>query len=623
IQRRYLETFLDGFSETPKHGPSFNSVSLVDGRPMVDLDRIYAYAWDARPYPQFPHDTETWSDGDNWFTGHWLNGRASATALDATISAMAADFGHAPIDVNDVRGLVAGLVVDRVMSLREAMQPLELATFLDFFEAGDRIRAIHRDALQMAGALTLVTRETAVESKPDAPLIVRTRAQETELPERAKIAYISRDGSYASEVAEAQYGLGQSQRVSQATLAVMLEAGEASRIAESWMRETWKSRDRATVSLPPSRIAVEPGDAIFTDAGLGGVQLRVTDVSDGTAREVQARATDPTIYTAPAGRARAVALPDRPIIANPNCIFLDLPLLSSTQNEAAGFLAVSQTPWPGAMAVLRSPTGVGYARVATAIVPAITGLLKTELKQGPVGRLDHANSFDVELAGGSLSSASTDVLLNGANAAAVETGDGSWEVIQFEQAELIGPRRYRLSRLLRGQLGTDVDQVAFVPVGARFVLIDQRLVQLDLAYDDVLRPMSWRVVKSGRSFGETTPKQTEHAFAGRGLRPLSPVHVRGTALPEGRLISWVRRTRIDGDNWEAVEVPLGEETEAYEVDILVGGTVVRSFTTNVPSLVYPAADIVNDFGTASAAVAVRVYQTSTRVGRGGMAEAVV
>ena len=33
-------------------------------------------------------------------------------------------------------------------------------------------------------------------------------------------------------------------------------------------------------------------------------------------------------------------------------------------------------------------------------------------------------------------------------------------------------------------------------------------------------------------------------------------------------ISWIRRTRSGGDNWELPEVPLGEESESYEVDIL-------------------------------------------------------
>ncbi len=36
----------------------------------------------------------------------------------------------------------------------------------------------------------------------------------------------------------------------------------------------------------------------------------------------------------------------------------------------------------------------------------------------------------------------------------------------------------------------------------------------------------------------------------------------------GVTIRWIRRTRADGDSWTG-EVPLGEDSERYEVDILV------------------------------------------------------
>jgi lipoprotein-releasing system ATP-binding protein len=38
---------------------------------------------------------EVWSDGGNWRTGHWLNGRLEAAPLDALIAAILADFGLA------------------------------------------------------------------------------------------------------------------------------------------------------------------------------------------------------------------------------------------------------------------------------------------------------------------------------------------------------------------------------------------------------------------------------------------------------------------------------------------------------------------------------------------------
>ena len=65
-------------------------------------------------------------------------------------------------------------------------------------------------------------------------------------------------------------------------------------------------------------------------------------------------------------------------------------------------------------------------------------------------------------------------MLGGANAAALRSpAGGDWEVVQFQGAELVAPREYRLSGVLRGQAGTDaVDARAVWPAGTDFVLLD-------------------------------------------------------------------------------------------------------------------------------------------------------
>ena len=64
---------------------SQNPQSTVYSGRMVELSKIHAYTWDARPYPAFPYDLEAWSDGANWFLGHWLNGRMAGGPLQAVI----------------------------------------------------------------------------------------------------------------------------------------------------------------------------------------------------------------------------------------------------------------------------------------------------------------------------------------------------------------------------------------------------------------------------------------------------------------------------------------------------------------------------------------------------------
>ena len=79
---------------------------------------------------------------------------------------------------------------------------------------------------------------------------------------------------------------------------------------------------------------------------------------------------------------------------------------------------------------------------------------------------------------------------------------------------------------------------------------------------------------------------------------------------------WIRRTRIGGDSWGITDVPLGEEQEAYEVDIMSGNTVKRTLTSTAPTLTYSAADQTTDFGSPPSSLTIRVHQLSEIFGRG-------
>ncbi len=95
------------------------------------------------------------------------------------------------------------------------------------------------------------------------------------------------------------------------------------------------------------------------------------------------------------------------------------------------------------------------------------------------------------------------------------------------------------------------------------------------------------------------------------------------AATPGSCCPWIRRTRLDGDSWEADEVPLAEAAERYEVDILDGTTVRRVLQSSTTQVLYPSADEIEDFGAPLAAISLRVVQMSALVGRGYPAEAVV
>jgi hypothetical protein len=198
------------------------------------------------------------------------------------------------------------------------------------------------------------------------------------------------------------------------------------------------------------------------------------------------------------------------------------------------------------------------------------------------------------------------------------------EVIQWRTATLNGDGTYTLSGLLRGRKGSE-GQTGGHAIGDRFVLIDSaawRRLSADSAELNTTRYYKGITI-GGRI--EDTPTQN-FINTSRGKKPYAPTHVTGERDgSENLTIAWIRRTRLSAEWLDYVEeVSLGEISEAYEVDIILGGSVVRTIDSlSSPSAGYSAADQTSDSITPGDPVTVRVYQLSSVVDRGYPAEATV
>lgn len=622
MQRRYLQALIEAFDPSHPGGlAGINPISDIYGTPMVDPARTHVYAWDARPHPAFPADTGTWGDGDNWQRGHWITGRIASAPVGDLVKRILDDAGFARYEASTLTGIVPGYTIDRLMAPREALQPLELAFFFDAVESGEKIIFRPRGS---GSQVVELSADDLVEDRPNAGLLRLTRGQETELPGSAKIIYASAANEYRQAVVEARRLAGASGRVAQADLALVLEAEQAAAIADAWLFESWVARERASFILPPSKMALEPSDVVrIADKGRSRL-LRVTDVADRGAREIEALSIDPALYSLVEGPARAARTAPPAPSGQPLGFFLDLPLLRGDEPEHAGYFVASQSPWPGGVALFRSPTDTGFSLESVAAASAVTGELLDALPPGPVGRFDRGNRVRVQLDHGELALAEELQLLGGVNTAAIRNADGEWELLQFQSATLVGTGTYELSGLLRGQAGSEGAMYADVLSGAPFVLITQALARVDLLPGEIGLAFNWRFGPANRDLGDPSYVLQQHAFRGVGLRPLSPVHLRGKRNESGDLeLSWVRRTRIGGDSWEASEVPLAEGDERYEIDILDGSTVRRTLVATTPAATYSAAQQTEDFDSLPSAIMVRAYQLSSVWGRGAPCTAFV
>lgn len=165
-----------------------------------------------------------------------------------------------------------------------------------------------------------------------------------------------------------------------------------------------------------------------------------------------------------------------------------------------------------------------------------------------------------------------------------------------------------------------------VAAGARFVLLNGAVRETGLTAEQRGLALNWRYGPASRTIDDFTYQTAVVTARGVSLRPLSVAHVRLSRnyASNDLSLSWVRRTRIGGDSWEQSEVPLAEDSERYEVEILSGAVVKRIFSTTAPSLVYTSAQQIEDFGVAPALpLSVAIYQISTVFGRGSAREEVL
>ncbi len=624
MQRAYLQAFHDAFDPaSPDAVAGLNPVSSIYGSRMLDLSRMHVYCWDARPYPAFPNRTRTWGDGPNYALGHWISGRIASVSLGALLQRILDDYGFYASDAHAVSGMVPGFVIDRIMSARDAIQPLELAYFFDSLESEGRI--VFRQRAGTTNGLTLSSADL-VETRADAALAHITRAQETDLPAAAKVAYISSAGAYPQAIAEARRIGGASHRVSTATLPLVLDASSASAIADTWLFESWAAREKATFTLPPSQLALEPGDIVTLQSGDRSYLLRITEVGEHGARDIHALSIDPSVYG-------VVPISDRPDNPEPStpagkplALFLDIPPLTDDTSDSAGYVAGAQSPWPGTLAVWRSPELSGFSLKALLPTPAITGVTVNALPTGPVWRLDHTNTLLVDIDSGTLESITRLQMLGGENLTAVERTPDHWELLQFESATLVGTGRYALTNLLRGQRGTEPAPGTIIPAGARFVLLDGSVIPVTMSADDIAQPFNWKVGPASRDIGDSSYLSVTHAFRGQGLLPWSPVQLRGTRNAIGDLtVTWLRRTRTNGDSWLPEEIPLVEDSESYRIDILASSApnaaTVRTITATSATTTYTAAQQTTDLGAPSPAITLRISQLSRILGPGTPATA--
>ncbi len=391
-------------------------------------------------------------------------------------------------------------------------------------------------------------------------------------PMDVRVYFIDRTRDFQVGMVSAQDRLEQTAFALDIRAPVVMGGAQAKALADRLLSQAQASQNTIEFNLSPARLDVEAGDIVELPGLEGG--WKVDAIARGEHQKVFARTVN-VLNTAEVSGYEPGPLPAVSWAGKPAVIILDIPDTNEDGGRQGVLVGVQASPF-------NPVTVFGPDGDVTLTSPASVGTLMTELPSGPCGRWDHFSVCEVSIPDVDLAAVDEDTLLAGANRFAVETEFG-WEIFQAKDIELIDVSTYRFKGLLRGLFGTDADMMGRVPVGARVTYLGQGFIDLPVS--------PTRIGDEIEIYGEGAGRKSDVSkfiYQSRHLRPLSPVHGIAELNDDGLRVSWIRRTRIGGDSWAGLDVPLGEDAELYRVDFIMAENVIASFDVTTPSLFLPS-----------------------------------
>jgi hypothetical protein len=492
----------------------------------------------------------------------------------------------------------------------------------------------------LAGDAGTIDEDDLLPQAEDKPIrVTETRIQEQELPVKVTVRYNDYARNYdPSAQFDERRNTVDSADPQEIQIPVTLKADLAKRIASRMLYTVWATRDHKQFKTLPKHMLLDPLDTGFLDYKGKSFPIRLMQQGLGADLSVEFSAqTNENADAVHYSRSTGSTGTENPIpvlspFALTDLFILDTPLLRDADaNDALSGAYFAGHPdtggtWTG-FVLFSSADNVDFSTTLSTTTNQPTyGTVSSALADHPTGSYwdrDDINTITVVLAHGTLASVTDAEIQTGKNWFVL----GS-EVIAAKTVVDNGGGSYTLSGLYRGLRGTEWAAPSHSS-SERFVLI--------LQSDNAVKRNagSTSLIGTTRYYKAVTINDTiasassvSHATSGRDLMPYAPYLIDADQASSGDIeVTWTRRTRYGG-KWNGFTqglsiVPLNEAYEAYEIDVMDGSTVMRTLTSDSPSVWYTTAQQIADFGEGQSSIKVRVYQMSATVGRGFRGEKTV
>ena len=559
------------------------------------------------------------------YTAAWSDNIVSGDpiTLSSVIKSDLAQAGitAAMVDTTDIDGiLITGRYVDSDDTIAERIEHILQVFQLDAAAYDGKITFLRRDnaapiSLDWSEFGAMVPGADAGEgfSRIDVD-----RPQEVELPRRTSLIYQSADDLHSQATESAERWEVSATGEKQTKSRVVMGVDQAAQTVDILHQSQWgQLYGRVEFTLDRAYSHLVPGDWIKTTSDEGTqYQIRIVEMENQGNGLILFRGVEdrPANYVSYAKGQRAID-PTQPgaIISGPTIL-----TIADTHNLADGEdvygLRIATTglysSWPGGSVYRSIDGGSTFDGWYDAADQGPVGTLETALAASDDLTTKAAEAFTINIGLHFELASVTDTLFYSRRQLILV---GS-EVIAFRDAAQDSVTGFWVcSHLLRGLRGTDP---AAHSAGERIVLLSGNGVDFNpLDQSELGATRIYRGVTDG--FDEATGADTSHQYIGKNLTEWPVTSASMTGRETRDLVISFRHVGRRGTAFACDHSP---HWTGHEVDILSGGTVLRTLTSTSESAVvdvtYSAADQLADFGSYQQSVDVVIYATSSITGRG-------
>ena len=550
----------------------------------------------------------------------------SAAKLRDIITAECGLVGIAPSDLSlatltnsDVRGFK----IAAVAAVRSGFDPLQAAFPFDAYQAGYKVKFVSRGGASI-GSIPEIDLGANSEGKSQV-LLPSSREMDSQLPSKVSVVFLNSSREYDSDEQYAERLNVHSVAERRVELAIVLTPTEAAKIADVLLAKDWLERTAlGPFVLPPTWAHLEPSDVVTISHRGATYEARITRIeyrADGSL-ECSAVLSSAATYTSSAlGASPVVTVPMLVGQAgSTNAYLLDIPRIREEQDVPGmtyGLMGAA-SGWPGAALVRSDDSGGSYQAVGSTNSRAQVFTTTNALGAANSYAVDNSSVLNVTpyTPGATLASV-TETQLYAHSSLAAYGADGRWEIVAFKTVT-DNTGSYTIKDFLRGLYGTEANTDDHV-VGDNLIMLGSAVAWMGIPIATLGVPRLYRAITQGQSIDSAS--DIVDTYDGFNLKPLSLVDFSGHR--DYSNLSWTalakRRTRWPVEAFSGVASPLGENAEAYELEIWDSSfsTLKRTITNlTTPSASYTQAEQIADFGAAQSTLYFCWYQISAVVGRG-------